>query len=167
MHHGRTLEETVFEYIEQFQEWENGEGVGFTCDHLHRNIEHREKPTGPGSEARFVTLMRGMASLVESEHEWNGKVVFMIREQASEHMEDENSEAYEHMEDEISEETTLEQTVFDYIDRFQAREDGAGVGISCDDLNRNIVHPAKPTGPGSEARFVALMRAMPSLIESS
>ena len=78
---GKTLEETVFEYIDQFQERENGEGVGITCDHLNRNIVHPDKPTGSGSEARFVALMRDMPTLIEGEQKWKGKTVFLLNDQ--------------------------------------------------------------------------------------
>ena len=87
---GKTLEETVFEYINKNQEREYGKGVGMPCDHLNKNIEHSEKPCGSGSEGRFVTLMRAMPSLIESKHTWKGKIVFLLKNQQSELMEAEN-----------------------------------------------------------------------------
>ena len=80
----KTLEETVFEYIDKFQEHENGKGVGITCDHLNKNIQHSEKPCGTGSEKRFVTIMRAMPSLIESKHTWQGQIVFLIQSEQSE-----------------------------------------------------------------------------------
>ena len=76
---GKTLEETVFEYINKNQEREYGKGVGMPCDHLNKNIEHSEKPCGSGSEGRFVTLMRAMPSLIESKDTWEGKIVFLLK----------------------------------------------------------------------------------------
>ena len=76
----QTLEEAVYDYIKRWQGWENGEGVGISCDHLNKNIVHLEKPRGKGSEQDFVALMRGMPSLKESQQLWKGKIVFQINE---------------------------------------------------------------------------------------
>ena len=75
---GKTLEEAVFEYIDKFQERNNGKGVGMTCDHLNKNIEHPDKPKGSGSQARFKKLMREMPSLIESKDKWEGQTVFLV-----------------------------------------------------------------------------------------
>jgi len=80
----RSLEDTVYEYIEHFQEFINGKGVGISCDDLNRNILHPEKPTGIGSEKRFVAMMREMPSLIESEQKWNGKIVFQLNHHVAE-----------------------------------------------------------------------------------
>ena len=74
----KSLEETIFAYIVKFQERVNGKGVGMTCDHLNKNIEHPDKPRGSGSQARLVKLMRDMPSLVESEDKWEGQTVFLV-----------------------------------------------------------------------------------------
>ena len=74
----KSLEETVFAYIDQFQERDNGKGVGMTCDHLNKNIEHPDKPRGSGSLARSVKLLRDMPSLIESEKKWEGQTVFLV-----------------------------------------------------------------------------------------
>ena len=76
---GQTLEDAVYEYIERWQEVEDGVGVGIACGDLNRNIVHPEKPRGKGSEAQFVTVLRQMPSLIESEEKWNGKVVFQLK----------------------------------------------------------------------------------------
>ena len=81
---GQTLEEAVYEYIESFQVWENGKGLGMSCDDLNKNIAHPEKPHGKGSEKEFVALMREMPSLIESEQKWKGKIVFQLNETQSE-----------------------------------------------------------------------------------
>ena len=81
---GQTLEEAVYEYIKSWQEWENGKGVGISCDDLNNNIAHPEKPHGKGSEKEFVALMRAMPALIESEQKWKGKIVFRINETQSE-----------------------------------------------------------------------------------
>ena len=79
----RTLEETVYDYIERFQMWENGQGVGVSCDDLNKNIVHPHKQTGRRSEAKFLVVLRNMPSLIESEQKWNGKAVFQLNEQQS------------------------------------------------------------------------------------
>jgi len=73
-----TLEETVFAYINEFQEHFNGKGVGMTCDHLNKNIEHPDKPRGAGSQTRFLKLMRDMPSLIESDDKWEGQTVILV-----------------------------------------------------------------------------------------
>ena len=81
MNQGQTLEETVYEYIDRYQEWENGKGVGVSCDDLNCNIKHPDKPKGTGSEKKFVVLLRGMRSLIESKQKWKQKAVFQLKEQ--------------------------------------------------------------------------------------
>ena len=49
------------------QEWENGKGVGISCDDLNNNIAHPGKPHGIGSEKKFVALHCEMLSLLQSE----------------------------------------------------------------------------------------------------
>ena len=68
--------------------------------------------------------------------------------------------------DEISADRTLEECVYIYIQHWQTKHNGKGVGIAVDDLNHNIVHPEKPTGKHSERRFKEMMRGMSSLTES-
>ena len=80
---GQTLEEAVFQYIQTWQEWENGEGVGISCDDLNNNIPHLDKPHGKNAEKSFVALMRAMPTLIESERRWEGKIVFKINETQS------------------------------------------------------------------------------------
>ena len=77
---GKTLEESVFTYIQLGQSIEDGEGVGITISDLNRNIEHPDKPS---SERRFAERIRGMFSIVESDELWQGQVVFGIRKQNS------------------------------------------------------------------------------------
>ena len=83
MNQGQTLEETVYEYIDRWQQWENGEGVGVPCDDLNCNIKHPDKPTGRGSETRFLVLLRDMPSLIESKQTWKEKAVFQLNGQQS------------------------------------------------------------------------------------
>ena len=68
--------------------------------------------------------------------------------------------------DEISTDRTLEECVYMYIQRWQPKHNGKGVGIAVDHLNHNIVHPEKPTGKRSEHRFKEMLRGMSSLTES-
>ena len=68
--------------------------------------------------------------------------------------------------DEISADRILEECVYMYIQRWQPRHNGKGVGIAVHDLNKNIVHPEKPTGKGSERQFTEMLRGMSSLTES-
>ena len=81
MNQGQTLEEVVYQYIARYQQWENGKGVGVSCDDLNCNIMHPEKPTGTGSEKRFLVLLRDMRSLIESKQKWKQKAVFQLKEQ--------------------------------------------------------------------------------------
>ena len=76
----QTLEEAIYEYIERNQEWEDGKGVGISCDHLNNNITHAEKPHGKGSEKKLIALMHEMPSLIQSETKWNGKIVIQLNE---------------------------------------------------------------------------------------
>ena len=83
MNQGQTLEETVYEYIHRYQQWEKGKGVGVSCDDLNNNIKHPDKPTGRKSETKFLPLLRDMPSLIESKQKWKDKAVFQLNEQQS------------------------------------------------------------------------------------
>ena len=83
MNQGQTLEETVYEYIHRYQQWEKGKGVGVSCDDLNNNIKHPDKPIGRGSETRFLVFLRDMPSLIESKQKWKEKAVFQLNEQQS------------------------------------------------------------------------------------
>ena len=80
----QTLEETVYEYIRRYQQWDKGKGVGVSCDDLNHNIKHPDKPTGSKSEKKFLPLLRDMSSLIESKQKWNDKAVFQLNEQLHE-----------------------------------------------------------------------------------
>ena len=60
---------------------------------------------------------------------------------------------------------TLEETVYAYIYERQAKENGRGVGMTVDYLNKHIRHSSKPTGPNSEEELLALLRGMETLVE--
>ena len=81
MNQRQTLEKVVYQYIDRYQQWENGKGVGVSCGDLNCNIKHPDKPKGTGSEKKFVVLLRGMRSLIESKKKWHHKAVFQLKEQ--------------------------------------------------------------------------------------
>ena len=70
------------------------------------------------------------------------------------------------MDPDVTQEGTLEETVYNYIKKWQGVENGKGVGITIDHLNRNIVHPNKKVGKDSRKKFYTLLREMKSLHES-
>ena len=70
------------------------------------------------------------------------------------------------MDPDVTQDGTLEETVYNFIKKWQGVENGKGVGITIDHLNRNIVHPNKKKGKDSRKKFYSLLREMKSLCES-
>ena len=76
-----TLEQSIFAYIQKYQIFEHGEGLGITISDLNRNIDHPEKPKGHKSEQKLKERIRLMPSLQQAEALWKGEIVFKIRKQ--------------------------------------------------------------------------------------
>ena len=70
------------------------------------------------------------------------------------------------MDPDVTQEGTLEETVYSYIKKRQGEENGKGVGITIEHLNRNTEHSSKMKGKGLEKKLLILLRGMKSLSES-
>ena len=76
-----TLEQSIYAYIDKYQMFQHGEGVGITISDLNRNIDHPDKLKGKHSEKHLKEMIRSMSSLQEAKDLWKGEVVIKIRKQ--------------------------------------------------------------------------------------
>ena len=60
---------------------------------------------------------------------------------------------------------SLEESIYDYIQKWQLVQHGEGVGMTLSDLNRNINHPQKPIGHKSAKKLREKILDMSSLVE--